>query len=35
VSLFCTGLTGLTQPEVDAGIGFDQACHLLIDAGFA
>ena len=29
VSPFCTGLTGLTQQEVEAGIGFDQACLLL------
>ena len=29
VSAFCTELTGLTQPEVDAGIGFAEACKLL------
>ncbi|MBP0451031.1 exonuclease domain-containing protein [Kitasatospora sp. RG8] len=29
VSPFCTGLTGLTQAEVDTGPGFAQACRLL------
>lgn len=29
VSEFCTELTGLTQPEVDTGIGFTDACRLL------
>ncbi|WP_329521391.1 3'-5' exonuclease [Spirillospora sp. NBC_01491] len=29
VSAFCTELTGLTQEEVDTGIGFAEACALL------
>ncbi|RSS78276.1 3'-5' exonuclease [Streptomyces sp. WAC06614] len=29
VSPFCTELTGLTQAEVDTGIGFAEACRLL------
>ncbi|TDQ54240.1 3'-5' exonuclease [Actinorugispora endophytica] len=29
VSVFCTGLTGLTQAEVDTGVGFADACRLL------
>jgi inhibitor of KinA sporulation pathway (predicted exonuclease) len=29
VSAFCTGLTGLTQAEVDAGVSFATACELL------
>ncbi|MEU8677053.1 3'-5' exonuclease [Streptomyces sp. NPDC048560] len=29
VSAFCTGLTGLTQAEVDAGTGFAEACRVL------
>nr|WP_245839026.1 hypothetical protein [Nocardia donostiensis] len=29
VSAFCTELTGLTQAEVDTGIGFAEACRLL------
>jgi|SRR6185312_9286144 len=29
VSAFCTELTGLTQAEVDTGIGFGEACRLL------
>lgn len=29
VSAFCTELTGLTQEEVDGGIGFAEACALL------
>ena len=29
VSAFCTGLTGLTQAEVDTGLGFAEACRLL------
>ncbi|MFD7026925.1 exonuclease domain-containing protein [Streptomyces sp. NPDC059917] len=29
VSAFCTELTGLTQDEVDAGLGFAEACRLL------
>ncbi|MEU2772104.1 3'-5' exonuclease [Streptomyces sp. NPDC007162] len=29
VSAFCTELTGLTQPEVDQGVGFAEACRLL------
>jgi inhibitor of KinA sporulation pathway (predicted exonuclease) len=31
VSEFCTALTGLTQEEVDAGIGFAEACTVLTD----
>lgn len=30
VSGFCTGLTGLTQQEVNAGISFAEACRILI-----
>ncbi|WP_204074987.1 3'-5' exonuclease [Planotetraspora phitsanulokensis] len=26
---FCTGLTGLTQREVDGGVGFQEACDIL------
>lgn len=29
VSAFCTELTGLTQAEVDTGLGFAEACRLL------
>ncbi|MCX4546331.1 3'-5' exonuclease [Streptomyces sp. NBC_01565] len=29
VSAFCTELTGLTQDEVDRGVGFAEACRLL------
>ncbi|MBB5958072.1 inhibitor of KinA sporulation pathway (predicted exonuclease) [Saccharothrix tamanrassetensis] len=29
VSAFCTGLTGLTQEEVDTGIDFAEACRVL------
>ncbi|MDH6108590.1 hypothetical protein P3T36_005492 [Kitasatospora sp. MAP12-15] len=29
VSEFCTDLTGLTQDEVDGGVGFAEACRLL------
>ncbi|MEW1779271.1 3'-5' exonuclease [Streptomyces sp. NPDC086777] len=29
VSAFCTELTGLTQPEVDRGVTFAEACRLL------
>jgi inhibitor of KinA sporulation pathway (predicted exonuclease) len=29
VGPFCTGLTGLTQAEVDTGVDFAQACRLL------
>jgi inhibitor of KinA sporulation pathway (predicted exonuclease) len=29
VSGFCTELTGLTQPEVDQGVAFAEACRLL------
>ncbi|MEV7123338.1 3'-5' exonuclease [Kitasatospora griseola] len=29
VSRFCTELTGLTQQEVDRGVGFAEACRLL------
>lgn len=29
VSEFCTELTGLTQPEVDRGVSFAEACRLL------
>lgn len=29
VSAFCTELTGLTQPEVDTGVSFAEACRLL------
>ncbi|MFJ8044298.1 exonuclease domain-containing protein [Kitasatospora sp. NPDC096147] len=29
VSAFCTELTGLTQAEVDRGVGFAEACRLL------
>lgn len=29
VSAFCTELTGLTQTEVDTGVGFAEACRLL------
>jgi inhibitor of KinA sporulation pathway (predicted exonuclease) len=29
VSAFCTELTGITQAEADAGIGFAEACRLL------
>ncbi|MFJ6012333.1 exonuclease domain-containing protein [Streptomyces sp. NPDC092952] len=29
VSAFCTGLTGLTQAEVDTGVSFAEACRLL------
>jgi len=29
VSAFCTELTGLTQQEVDRGVGFAEACRLL------
>ncbi|HEV2640252.1 MAG TPA: 3'-5' exonuclease [Actinocrinis sp.] len=29
VSAFCTGLTGLTQDEVDSGVSFAEACRLL------
>ncbi|MEU2157347.1 3'-5' exonuclease [Streptomyces sp. NPDC019396] len=29
VSAFCTELTGLTQEEVDTGVGFAEACRLL------
>lgn len=29
VSPFCTELTGLTQAEVDTGVGFSEACRLL------
>ncbi|MFJ6669995.1 exonuclease domain-containing protein [Actinosynnema sp. NPDC091369] len=29
VSAFCTGLTGLTQAEVDTGVDFAEACRLL------
>lgn len=29
VSAFCTELTGLTQHEVDGGVGFAEACRLL------
>ncbi|MER7761574.1 3'-5' exonuclease [Streptomyces sp. NPDC097619] len=29
VSAFCTELTGLTQAEVDSGLGFAEACRLL------
>ncbi|MEW2301371.1 3'-5' exonuclease [Streptomyces sp. NPDC006655] len=29
VSAFCTELTGLTQPEVDRGVSFAEACRLL------
>ncbi|MCD0447580.1 exonuclease domain-containing protein [Glycomyces sp. A-F 0318] len=29
VSGFCTGLTGLTQEEVDTGVEFAEACRLL------
>lgn len=29
VSTFCTELTGLTQEEVDTGLGFAEACRLL------
>ncbi|MFJ9560781.1 exonuclease domain-containing protein [Streptomyces fuscichromogenes] len=29
VSAFCTELTGLTQPEVDQGVTFAEACRLL------
>jgi inhibitor of KinA sporulation pathway (predicted exonuclease) len=29
VSSFCTDLTGLTQAEVDTGLGFADACRLL------
>jgi inhibitor of KinA sporulation pathway (predicted exonuclease) len=29
VSAFCTELTGLTQDEVDTGIGFAEACRVL------
>lgn len=29
VSPFCTDLTGLTQAEVDTGVGFAEACRLL------
>ncbi|MEU5309094.1 3'-5' exonuclease [Streptomyces sp. NPDC021562] len=29
VSAFCTELTGLTQSEVDQGVGFAEACRLL------
>ena len=29
VSPFCTGLTGLTQAEVDTGVDFAEACRLL------
>lgn len=31
VSAFCTELTGLTQPEVDAGVDFAEACRTVID----
>ncbi|TDU02407.1 inhibitor of KinA sporulation pathway (predicted exonuclease) [Streptomyces sp. 846.5] len=31
VSSFCTELTGLTQAEVDTGLGFADACRLLAD----
>lgn len=30
VSAFCTELTGLTQAEVDTGVGFAEACRLLV-----
>lgn len=30
VSSFCTELTGLSQDEVDSGIGFADACRLLV-----
>jgi inhibitor of KinA sporulation pathway (predicted exonuclease) len=30
VSAFCTGLTGITQAEVDGGVGFAEACALLV-----
>lgn len=36
VSAFCTELTGLTQEQVDGGVGFAEACALLVsrhDAG--
>ncbi|MCB5169067.1 exonuclease domain-containing protein [Streptomyces bambusae] len=29
VSAFCTQLTGLTQEEVDTGVGFAEACRML------
>ncbi|NBM16915.1 3'-5' exonuclease [Streptomyces sp. GC420] len=29
VSAFCTALTGLTQAEVDTGVGFGEACRIL------
>ncbi|MEU2668833.1 3'-5' exonuclease [Streptomyces sp. NPDC007164] len=29
VGAFCTGLTGLTQAEVDTGVSFAEACRLL------
>ncbi|WP_189261464.1 3'-5' exonuclease [Streptomyces fuscichromogenes] len=29
VSAFCTELTGLTQPEIDQGVTFTEACRLL------
>ncbi|MFF5446445.1 exonuclease domain-containing protein [Streptomyces sp. NPDC012888] len=29
VSAFCTELTGLTQAEVDTGVGFAEACRIL------
>ncbi|MFI6816052.1 exonuclease domain-containing protein [Nonomuraea sp. NPDC050328] len=31
VSGYCTELTGLTQPEVDQGLSFAEACALLAD----
>ncbi|GAA3460053.1 exonuclease domain-containing protein [Saccharothrix longispora] len=31
VSAFCTGLTGLTQAEVDGGVPFAEACRLLAE----
>ncbi|NDU71578.1 DNA polymerase III [Actinomadura sp. DSM 109109] len=31
VSAFCTELTGLTQAEVDGGVGFGEACAVLED----
>ncbi|BBB00078.1 hypothetical protein RVR_6969 [Actinacidiphila reveromycinica] len=31
VSAFCTALTGLTQAEVARGVGFAEACGLLVD----
>lgn len=31
VSGFCTALTGLTQEEVDTGVGFGEACRMLTD----